>query len=187
MNMNEFTKEQQAIINRYLGGIQNLTPEQSKKAATFAKDTIVSNLAGIGKLPADILQIFPERSMLPALGRYWENGVDYAKDALLSEQAVKDYYATKRFYEQNGIFTNPIAAGLNPAYNWLELAGGMRLASKAIPKGINTFKKNAGQAGGYYSKKIKDFLKGAARGENAAINGTALTGLGLYNDYYKDK
>lgn len=184
--MNNLTKEQQVIFDRYTGGIRNFTPEQKKEGVIFTKDALVSNLAGLGKLPADLMQLFPEQSMLNALGHSWENGVDYVKDALLSEQAVKDYYATKRFYEQNGITANPLAAGLNPAYNWAELLGGIRLASKGIAKGVNTFKKDGGQAGKYYSKKIRDFLKGAARGENATINGTTLTGLGIYNDYYKD-
>lgn len=185
--MNKLTKEQQVIFDRYTGGIQNFTPEQKKEGVIFTKDALVSNLAGLGKLPADLLQLFPEQSTLNALGHSWENGVDYVKDALLSEQAAKAYYATKRFYEQNGITADPLAAGLNPAYNWYELLGGMRFASKGIAKGVNTFKKDGGQAGKYYSKKIRDFLKGAARGENATINGTTITGLGIYNDYYKDK
>lgn len=58
--MNKLTKEQQVIFDRYTGGIQNFTPEQKKEGVIFTKDALVSNLAGLGKLPADLLQLFPE-------------------------------------------------------------------------------------------------------------------------------
>lgn len=183
--MNTLTDQQRNILNRYTGGIYAWTPEESRKTLTALKDLAVAQVSGIAKLPADVMQIFPENSNINALGNRWENGVDYLKDKLMSDQAVKDYYATKEFYKQNGVLSNPAAVGINPIYNWSELAGGVKFATRATAKGINLYHRGRGQVGKYYLKETKDFIKGAARGENANINGTMMGGIGIYNDYYK--
>lgn len=189
--MNTYTPEQEAILNRYTGGVHNWTPEQSKQVGIMAKDAGVSALSGVMKLPADVMHLaalgIPFESIstgLNNLANDYESGIDFVKDKLLSDEAVKQYYATKNYYENNGIFSNPTKDNINPIYNWYELAGGIKFATKGINKGLAVL--NKGNKSDFLFK-AKQIAKNTLKGRNATVNETLITGAGIYNDYYINK